>query len=77
VDKVTASCFLKTSKLASPEQLTVKVGDVSVPLDAANGFTLEGTEKTGQLLALHGAACDHAAAGDPVTVTATEECPHR
>jgi hypothetical protein len=76
IDQVAAACFLKLAQSVGVREVVVKVGDQQAPDDPQNGFTLQSVGGE-QVLALHGAACDLAVAGAPVSVQVVDECPRR
>jgi hypothetical protein len=75
IDQVAAACFLKLSQSISAPEVVVKLGDQRAPEDPRNGFTVDGAGDK-QILSLHGAACDLAVAGAPVSIHVIDECRH-
>jgi hypothetical protein len=76
IDQVTAACFLKLTRVVVTANLVVSVGEQRAPEDPRNGFTVDGAGDK-QILSLHGAACDLAVAGAPVSIHVLDECPLR
>jgi hypothetical protein len=75
IDQVAAACFLKLSERVGAREIVVKIGGQRAPGDPRNGFTVDGVGDQ-QVLSLHGAACDLAVAGAPVSIHVVDECPH-
>jgi hypothetical protein len=75
IDQVATACFLKLTQDVTPGELVVKVGDQRAPEDPQNGFSVDGVGDK-QVFSLHGAACNLAVAGAPVSIHVVDECRH-